>query len=344
MSEENLFSIDIKKLLSKLNTENLVTPTVTLLVIAVSASITFVVILIHAIFTKLDSNTEYSIHVSTQVVGYKPNDSSIPNVTLHEFRLLKDYSDCPGLTKGKWYDQGELTFYKNSSVTLRLNTLNLIQINIDSEQKNTRLAQLITRKGRCVIQDKFTVEIKLTESSPDFIMFLVGDMTLGKTLSYDTHSMPAFLVDGEIEVKDSSFWFEDKISLPSISLSAGDTLLIPSDNESAATGLLTVSFNEKEIKGVFNKKGGEIRIIKPFSSNEGNPISISFFERLYSDNALTIALSISFIVIQVLMFMITTLIRLTYIPINTDNSQVQDATYITKINSGKKVPKNETDD
>ncbi|MDW1948616.1 MULTISPECIES: hypothetical protein [unclassified Vibrio] len=344
MSEENLFSIDVNKLLSKLNTENLVTPTVTLLVIAVTAAITFFVILFHAIITKLDSNTEYSIHVSTQVVGYKPNDSSVPNATLPEFRLLKGYSDCPGLNKGKWYNQGELTFYKNSSVTLRLKTLNLIQINIEPEPESTRLAQLITRKGRCVIQEKFTVDIKLTKSSPDFIAILVGDVTLGKTLSYDTRSMPAFLANGEIEVKDSSFWFEDPISLPSISLSTGDTVLIPSDNKSAATGLLTVSFNEKEMKGVFNKKGGEVRIIKPFSSNEGSPISISFFERLYSDNALTIALSISFIVIQVVMFMITTLIRLTYIPRNTDDLQVQDATTIAEINSDKKVPNNETDD
>ncbi|MCA2459408.1 MULTISPECIES: hypothetical protein [Vibrio] len=189
MSEENLFSIDVNKLLSKLNTENLVTPTVTLLVIAVTAAITFFVILFHAIITKLDSNTEYSIHVSTQVVGYKPNDSSVPNATLPEFRLLKGYSDCPGLNKGKWYNQGELTFYKNSSVTLRLKTLNLIQINIEPEPESTRLAQLITRKGRCVIQEKFTVDIKLTKSSPDFIAILVGDVTLGKTLSYDTRSM-----------------------------------------------------------------------------------------------------------------------------------------------------------
>lgn len=338
MSERKLFSIDVNKLLSKLNAENLVTPTVTLLIIAVTTAITFFVILFDAIITKLDSNTEYSIHVSTQVLDYKPSDSAIPNVTLPEFRLLKGYSECPGLTKGKWYNQGELAFYKNSSVTLRLKKTNLIQINIYSEQESTRLAQLITRKGRCVIHKKFTVDIKLTKNSPDFIAILVGDITLGKTLSYDTSSMPAFLLNGEIEVKDSSFWFEDPISLPSIFLNTGDTVLIPSDNESAATGLFKVSFNEKEMKGVFNKKGGEIRIIKPFSSNEGNPISISFFERLYSDNALTIALSISFIIIQVTMFMITTLIRLTYIPRNTDNLQVQDATTITKINSDKKVP------
>ena len=45
--------------------------------------------------------------------------------------------------------------------------------------------------------------------------------------------------------------------------------------------------------------------MKPFSSNKGDPINVSFFERLYSDNVLAIALSVSFIIIQILLFMIS---------------------------------------
>lgn len=321
MSDNNFFDLYIEKLLPKLTNRNLIKPTVVLGALAIAAIITFITILIHAIFTKLDSNTEYSINVLTQVVQYEPNDSSIPSANLSEFTLLKGFEQCQGLDKNEWYKSGDLTFYKGSAINILLIRPNVIQLNIEPKTNNARLAQLITKKGRCIIKDKLTANIKLTEDAPDFIMILVGNIILGKKLSYATSSMPALLNSGQIEVKDTSFWFEDPIALPTITLSTGDTVLIPLDNKNATTGLLTVSFDDDFIAGVFNKKGGEVRIVKPFASNEGSPISISFFERLYSDNALAIALSISFIIIQVLMFLITTLIRLTYIPKDTNPKQ-----------------------
>jgi len=344
MSDVNLLPLDVDNLLSKLNTKDLVKPAVFLGGGAIAAILTFIIILIHAIFTKLDSNTEYSIHVYTQAVQYQPYESTIPAVNLSEFRLLKNLSDCPSLAKGEWYKKGELTFYKESKVTLRLTQPNNIQLNVEPKFKSARLAQLITNKGRCVVKEKLSIDIKLTERSPDFIMILVGNITLGQTLSFATHPMPLFLVSGQIEVKDASFWFKDPISLPTVYLGAGDTVLIPSDEESAATGLLTISLDDDAMAGVFNKKGGEIRIVKPFASNEGSPIAISFFERLYSDNALTIALSISFIVTQVLMFLITTLIRLTYIPKNSTDTPAQPTLSINDQNLNEKDSRNETTD
>ncbi len=318
MNSPRRTELDVEELLKELNVKNLYKPALILGLLAVIAIVFFITILIHAIFTKLDANTEYSINVATQVVQYEPNDSAIPTVNLPSFSVIKGSSQCQRIEENDWIKNGELTFYENSYVIFRVHKENEIKLSVEPLVEDTRIAQLISPKGRCVLKEKFALTMRLTEAEPDFISILVGKVTLGKTLSYATETMPALLQNGSVEVKDYSFWFEDPIGLSSITLSMGDTVLLPADEKNAATGLLTISQDENAFTGVFNKKGGEVRITKPFASNQGNPISVSFFERLYNDNALTITLSVSFIVIQALMFLITTLIRLTYIPKNSD--------------------------
>jgi len=243
------------------------------------------------------------------------------------FKLLKPISTCPKIEVSKWYSNGDLRLFSDSKVVIRLTSLNNIQLNIEPTKINHKAAQLTSNKGRCVLKEKLAVNIKLTDTDPEFVMILVGNITIGKELSFATSTTPAFLNHGSIEIKDRSFWFEDPIYMPPVSLSKGDTLLIPFDEENAATGLLIAKLNKESMNGVFNKKGGELRIIKPFSSNKGDPINVSFFERLYSDNVLAIALSVSFIIIQILLFMITTLIRLTYIPKSSYEEPIDQAVH-----------------
>tara|TARA_R110001583_G_scaffold150811_2_gene302784 strand:- start:733 stop:1767 length:1035 start_codon:yes stop_codon:yes gene_type:complete len=336
MSNDQKDVIDYESVLSKLTAKNLIKPTIILILVVVLSIIIFFTILLQTILSKLDSKSEYSIQVSTNIVEYLPNKSSIPSLNLSEFKILKSIRACPKLEVGKWYSNGELRLFSDSKVVIRLSSLNNIQLNIEPTKKNLKAAQLTSNKGRCVLREKLALDIKLTDTDPEFIMILVGNVTIGKELSFATSTTPSFLNSGTIEIKDRSFLFEDPIYLPTVSLSKGDTVLIPFDDENATTGLLIVELNKDSMHGVFNKKGGELRIIKPFSSNKGDPINISFFERLYSDNALAIALSISFIIIQVLLFMITTLIRLTYIPRGSYEERFNQADLNKQINNKNK--------
>ena len=301
-------------ILRKLTAKNLVGPTLFLGGIVIVVFVLFFVALGHATLSKLDANTEYSVQATTQILEYLPNNSSIPTANLAEFQLVKTIEACPRLKKLEWSKNGELKFYSNSKVTVRVIEASLVQINVEPNEADKRAAELTSSKGRCVLKEKAVINVKLSEANSDFVMILVGDVTIGKRLSYDTSTTPLLLEEGEIAIKDKSFWFEDTIFLPSIELSKGDTIVVPADNENATIGLLTISHTDTAFEGVFSKKGGQVRIIKPFTNNDGDPIKISFFERLYSDNALAIAISASFIVIQLLMYLINTLIRLTFIP------------------------------
>lgn len=315
MNSEQRNPSDFDSILSSLTARNLIKPTYILSVIAVVVIVIFFSILMHAIFTKLDSNTEYSIQVASEIVEYRPNASSIQSTKLPIFKVYESIRSCPKLEKGQWYSGGELRVFKDSQLVVRLVDSKTVELNIKPAiDRTTKLAELVSFKGRCVIQEKLTLDVKLSDDNPEFIMFMMGGVTVGSTLSYASDTMPSFLKSGEIEIKDRSFWFEDPISLPTVNLSTGDTIIIPSDSENVTMGLLIARHNIDVMQGVYRRKGGQINIVKPFASNLGVPIDISFFERLYSDNALAIALSISFIVIQVLMFLITTLIRLSYIP------------------------------
>ncbi|MFC3092995.1 hypothetical protein DRW07_02090 [Alteromonas sediminis] len=301
-------------ILQKLTAKNLAGPTIFLGVAVVLVFILFFVALGHATFSKLDANTEYSVRATTQIIKYSPNNSSIPTANLAEFQLVKNIEKCPRLTRLEWLKGGELKFYANSTVTVRVMESSLIQINVEPIEVGQRAAELTTSKGRCVLKEKVVINVKLSEMNSELIMILIGDVTIGKQLSYDTKTTPLLLEEGEIAIKDKSFWFEDTIFLPDIELSKGDTVVFPADKEDATIGLVTISHGDTAFEGVFTKKGGQVRIVKPFANNDGDPIEISFFERLYSDNALAIAISASFIVIQLLMYLINTLIRLTFIP------------------------------
>lgn len=327
MNSEQRDTINYESVLSTLTASNLIKPTIILVIVVVLSIIIFFTILLQTILTKLDSKSEYSIQVSSNIVEYRPNKSSIPSLNLSEFKLLKPISTCPKIEVSKWYSNGDLRLFSDSKVVIRLTSLNNIQLNIEPTKINHKAAQLTSNKGRCVLKEKLAVNIKLTDTDPEFVMILVGNITIGKELSFATSTTPAFLNHGSIEIKDRSFWFEDPIYMPPVSLSKGDTLLIPFDEENAATGLLIAKLNKESMHGVFNKKGGELRIIKPFSSNKGDPINVSFFERLYSDNVLAIALSVSFIIIQILLFMITTLIRLAYIPKSSYEERIDQAVH-----------------
>lgn len=150
---------------------------------------------------------------------------------------------------------GELKFYDNAIVTTRLMDKSLIQINIQPIVKEKRVAEFIFSAGRCVLKRKTVFNIRLSADHPDFMMILVGDVTIGKQLSYDTRTMPLLLQSGQIRIKDKSFWFEDTISLPDVELSMGDTVIIPADDSNATNGLLTVTLGDTAFDGVFYKKG-----------------------------------------------------------------------------------------
>ncbi|MEM7419717.1 MAG: hypothetical protein AAF364_08300 [Pseudomonadota bacterium] len=302
------------KILKHLTAKRLVGPAIFLGCIASLIFVLLLIALAHATLAKLDANTEYAIKATTQVVRYLPNTSSIPVVNLAEFHVVREVNSCPQLKRAKWQKHGELKFYDNAIVTTRLMDKSLIQINIQPIVKEKRVAEFIFSAGRCVLKEKTVFNIRLSADHPDFMMILVGDVTIGKQLSYDTRTMPLLLQSGQIRIKDKSFWFEDTISLPDVELSMGDTVIIPADDSNATNGLLTVTLGDTAFDGVFYKKGGQLRIVKPFADNDGDPIEISFFERLYSDNALAIAISASFIIIQLLMYVVNTLIRLTLIP------------------------------
>ena len=310
--EENRFT-DV--ILEKLTAKNLIIPAFVLGTAVIVVIVIFFATLIHATFTKLDTNTEYSIQALTRIVDYVPNQSLIPTANLPEFQIVRQINQCPKLIEREWIKNGELKFFKDTNVSIWSSKPSMIHISIRPFEKNgKKVAELTSSKGRCVTNERITLNIRLSKDTSDFIMILIGDVTIGKRLSYDTKTAPLMLEKGEIEIKDKSFWFEDLIRLPSVSLNKGDTVVIPADISNATTGLLTINHEDSVFEGVFSKKGGEVLIVTPFSSNHGSPVTVSFFERLYSDNALAIALSSSFIVIQVLMYLITTLIRLTYIP------------------------------
>ncbi|WP_440876897.1 hypothetical protein [Thalassotalea sp. PLHSN55] len=307
--DEPLFDSLMGWVLSK----NLIKQALILAVVALLTIAFFFTVLAKAFFTKLDAHTEYSIQAETQIVSYSPVETSIQDTNLGKFKLYDTIDNCAKLVKGEWYEKGELKVYKDSLVNLLFIPPNTIEIGINAPSgERTKVAQLISKKGRCEIKQDVTIDVELNENQKKFIMFMVGDVTIGSPLSYATETMPPLLKSGEIQVKDKSFIFEDSISLPSTILSTGDTAILSSNQSKKAMGMVIANLDAEYMDTVFRREGGEIRIVKPFAPNEGTPISISFFERIYSDNVLAIVLSASIVVLHLLMYLVTTLIRLSF--------------------------------
>lgn len=321
-SDETLFDSLMGWVLSK----DLIKQALILAAVALFTILFFFAILTKAFFTKLDAHTEYSIQAETQIVSYSPVETSLQDTNLGKFKLYDTIEYCPKLVKGEWYEKGELKVYKNSLVNLLFIPPNIIEIGINaSSGERSKVAQLISKKGRCEIKQDITIDVELNESQKKFIMFMVGDVSIGSPLSYATETMPPLLKSGEIQVKDKSFIFEDSISLPSTILSTGDTVILSSDQNKKAMGMVIAKLDSEYMDTVFRREGGEIRIVKPFAPNEGTPISISFFERIYSDNVLAIVLSVSIVVLHVLMYLVTTLIRLSFATkLSTDENQREE--------------------
>lgn len=315
-------------IVSWITDKKLIRPTIALSLFTLGVISLFFLILIQAVFAKLDSNAKYTIKVNTEIVEYKPYASSIQVTKLPLFKVYDQIPSCSKIENEKWYSEGELKLFEGSQLIIRLVNEETIELNIHPvNSESLKLAEVTSKKGRCIINDKLTIDIRLSETNPDFIMFMSGNVTVGSPLSYATDTMPSFLKSGEIEIEDKSFWFDNLIKLPTIKLSTGDTVSIPSNSESTAIGLLTAHYNEKVMQGVYRRQGGSVNIIKPFSSNNGTPIRINFFERLYSDNVLGVALTISLILIHALMFLVTTLIRVSYIPSTKKDHEDTDVNY-----------------
>ncbi len=64
MNSPRRTKLDVEEILRELNVKNLYKPALILGLLSIFVIVFFITILTHAIFTKLDANTEYSINVT----------------------------------------------------------------------------------------------------------------------------------------------------------------------------------------------------------------------------------------------------------------------------------------
>ena len=267
-----------------------------------------------AVFKKLDADAEYTVDVETDVITYYPTSQSSPKVYLGLFKLLTNIrsvksENCTTYETGESYAEGEIKFRDNVIVQLEKVGPDSLRIQVKHKNIKGKIAELTSLEGRCNIVDKFAAKMVLTPNSPRFVMNMVGEAEIGSKLSFSVDQYFPLLKGGEVVVMDKSILTENPIQLPSVNLHRGDHITLLNELTSSNTGLVSAEVNVESLLGVFHKKGGQIKIIKPYSSNP-YPITTSFVDRITHDGELAMAMSITVFILGILGYLVTTLIRL----------------------------------
>ncbi len=265
-------------------------------------------------FKKLDADAEYTVDVETDVITYYPTSQSSPKVYLGSFKLLTNLrfvknENCPTYETGESYAEGEIKFRDNVIVQLEKVGPDTLRIQVKHKNRKGDIAELTSIKGRCNLVDKFAAKMVLTPDSPRFVMNMAGKIEIGSKLTFSVDQYFPLLKGGEVVVMDRSFLTETPIQLPSVNLHRGDNITLLNELTSSNTGLVSAEVNVKSLLGVFHKKGGQIKITKPYSSNT-YPVTTSFVDRVTHDSELAMAISITIFILGILGYLATTLIRL----------------------------------
>lgn len=303
-----------EKVLGLLGIKKLVLPAMIIVIVMCFFILLFVGLISWAGLKKLDADAEYTVDVETDVVTYYPTSQSSPKIYLGVFKLLTNIrfaksENCPTYETGESYDEGEIKFRDNAVVQLEKVGPDSIRIQIKHKNKIGEIAELTSKEGRCNIVDKFAAKMVLTPDSPRFVMNMVGGIEIGSKLSFSVDQYFPLLKGGEVVVMDKSFLTENPVQLPSVNLHRGDNVTLLNEVTSSNTGLISAELNVESLLGVFHKKGGQIEITKPYSSNP-YPITTSFVDRITHDGELAMAMSITVFILGILGYLVTTLIRL----------------------------------
>lgn len=312
MEENNVLQ---ERLLSYLAINKLVKPTVVVGIITIVIIVFFLGLISWAALKKFDDNTEYTVSSESDVITYIPNSPSSPGILLNNFKPLYD-SDCARLSVTKFYS-GELKLKGMVEIRLTAKSSNKLLLQFKSLPGNgedTKILELLTDEGRCDINNKYALEIILNEKEPQFVLKVVGNIEAGTKIGYSTGTYPELLKSGEIIIIDRSFLTRLPIQLSSIKLNKGDQLILSSDENAITTGLVTAQLGAYGLSGIFHKKGGTVDIAKPYS--DPVPINEGFIERITNDNELALGLTISFVILQIFAYILTTLIRLSILSSN----------------------------
>ena len=303
-----------EKVLGLLGIKKLVLPAMIIVIVMCFFILLFVGLISWAGLKKLDADAEYTVDVETDVVTYYPTSQSSPKVYLGTFTLLTkvvspELTNCPGYKPGGIYIDGEIKFRDKAIVQIEKVGPDTVRLQLKHEENKGEIAELNSEQGRCNIVDKFAAKMVLTPDSPRFVMNMVGGIEIGSKLSFSVDQYFPLLKGGEIVVMDKSFLTENPVQLPSVNLHRGDNVTLLNDVSSSNTGLISAELNVESLLGVFHKKGGQIEITKPYSSNP-YPITTSFVDRITHDGELAMAMSITVFILGILGYLVTTLIRL----------------------------------
>ena len=301
------------QLIGYLALKNLVRPAIIVASIMCVLIVIFLGLLIWAGLKKLDSSTEYSVDIETDVVTYQPSSRSSPRVYLGTFKLLStvktiEDESCEQYRRGDIYNEGEMKFRDDVIVQIEMSGRDIFIIQIQHKNKHGEIIELVSSKGRCNIINKFAAKIELTPESPRFMMNMVGSLEAGSRLSYSVDKYFPLLKNGEVNLVDKSFLTDAPVNLPSVELRKGDVVSLAVGNESTVFGLISAEFGSGALSGVFHTRGGRVEIIKPYSI--ARPITTSLVDRVSQDNELVIAMSVTIFILGILGYLITTLVRL----------------------------------
>lgn len=322
-----------EQLIDYLALKNLVRPAIIVAATMCVLIVFFLGLLVWAGLKKLDSNTEYSVDVETDVVTYQPSSQSSPKAYLGTFKLLSpikpsNQEGCKKYKRGGIYSDGEIKFRKGAEVQVEMRGPDVLIVQIRTKEKekekdkdkdkDKEIIELISSEGRCNVLNKFAARIELTTKSPRFMMNMVGGIQAGTKLSYSVDKYFPLLKSGEVSLVDKSFLTDAPVNLPSVELRKGDVVNLLAKKESAAFGLLSAELGNSSLSGVFHTHGGTVQIIKPYSV--ARPITTSFVDRISQDNELAMVMSVTIFILGILGYFITTLVRLAMVAGKTENN------------------------